>query len=83
MFLVAAAGITVHTRKPDLLENLSVRLSLRRLGPQCRHEVFAPLVECQRMKCMLDTRPEIGVVEAIVAAEVENIEALEIGWNPE
>jgi hypothetical protein len=76
---ITAADIAVDTREPNLLELLSLGLAFRLLHPQRRHEVLAPLVERERMECMLDVEADARVVEAVVAAEIEHIESCEVG----
>ena len=68
VFCIAAAYIRVRPGKPDLLEPLG-RKRTRQFAPQCRYEVFAMLVECQRMKGVLNVRSEVGILKLIEFGE--------------
>ena len=64
VFRVASSHVGMRPGKPDLLQSL-VTGRIRQFAPQRRQEVFAMLVERERMKGVLYVRSKVGVLKLI------------------
>jgi len=68
VFRIASSHVGVCPGKPDLLQSLVTR-RIRQFVLQRRQDVFAMLVERERMKGVLYVRSKVGILELIELSE--------------